>query len=576
MPARGRRLRLSRPALAAALGPLAADADLLAHAADRLAARLLPALAAWARDLPGWRLLPLPRRGLPPPGAVPGLFGVLPLAAAADPGLAELRQALAARGWGLALEGLDAAALALVAPAGLAGRPAAAALVAAARGAAPLLAALRDLPAGAAAGDRLRRRRGAGLGRTAGRGGDRAGGGGRRMTRAARRAAALRARARPRRPAAAADALALAHLVREAVAAGLAREVLHLRLGGLPAGARHGHHQRLVREALEPLLRPTRARVFELPNGDIVAVAPPEGRHLHVAEERLAILFAAEERLPFVRRRRLPEEAAALLAAVEDSLAPAAPPRRRPLAPGRRQAPPALPLSAADLAAMERSLGNASLARFLVRPAGLPAGARAMPAPQVAWEEWQLGWPELCAALLPEADPAPVAGAVRAGCGGWSGAAPAGRAGAAGGGPAARPGRAAAGARYPGVAGIPPPRGGAGAGAAGADDRRPERRGCAGRSGGLRASRGTSAGARLAGGARRRRAGTAAGPAGRRRWGGSDPAALVAGAARRWPPRCRPSAAGWCWAAADRAAALGWGWEAGITLFEGRLLRPRG
>ena len=25
---------------------------------------------------------------------------------------------------------------------------------------------------------------------------------------------------------------------------------------------------------------------------------------------------------------------------------------------------------------------------------------------------------------------------------------------------------------------------------------------------------------------------------------------------------------------ADRAAAIGWGWEAGITLFEGRLLRP--
>ena len=26
---------------------------------------------------------------------------------------------------------------------------------------------------------------------------------------------------------------------------------------------------------------------------------------------------------------------------------------------------------------------------------------------------------------------------------------------------------------------------------------------------------------------------------------------------------------------ADRAAAIGWGWEAGVTLFEGRLLRPR-
>lgn len=128
VPARGRRLRLSRPALAVALGPLAEDADLLAHAADRLAVRLLPALAAWARDMPGWRLLPLPRSGLaalprsglPPPSVVPGLFGVLPLAIAADPALAAYRQALAERGWALALDGLDAAALALVRPAGLA------------------------------------------------------------------------------------------------------------------------------------------------------------------------------------------------------------------------------------------------------------------------------------------------------------------------------------------------------------------------------------------------------------------------------------------------------------------------
>jgi hypothetical protein len=27
---------------------------------------------------------------------------------------------------------------------------------------------------------------------------------------------------------------------------------------------------------------------------------------------------------------------------------------------------------------------------------------------------------------------------------------------------------------------------------------------------------------------------------------------------------------------AHRAAAIGWGWEAGVTLFEGRLLRPHG
>ena len=205
----------------------------------------------------------------------------------------------------------------------------------------------------------------------------------------------------------AADALALAHFVRDAVAAGLVRDVLHLRLGGMAAGLRHGHYQRLVREALEPLLRPTRARVLELPNGDILAVAPPEGRHLRTAEEQLAILFAAEERLPFIRRR-LPEEAAALLAAVEESLAPGSVPEEAPApapAPGAEPPAEALPLSAADLAAMERGLGNASLARFLVRrPVCRLAPGDA--GPEVAWEEWQLGWPDLCGALLPGADPA--------------------------------------------------------------------------------------------------------------------------------------------------------------------------
>jgi hypothetical protein len=119
VPGRGRRLRLSRGALMAELGPLAADSAVLAHAADRLAGRLLPALAVWARDLPGWRLLPMAHRSLPPPAVVPGLFGVLPLAATADPALTERRRAMAGRGWGLALEGMDAAALALVRPAGL-------------------------------------------------------------------------------------------------------------------------------------------------------------------------------------------------------------------------------------------------------------------------------------------------------------------------------------------------------------------------------------------------------------------------------------------------------------------------
>ena len=177
----------------------------------------------------------------------------------------------------------------------------------------------------------------------------------------------------PSAPPEAADALALAHLVRDAVAAGQVRDVLHLRLAGMAPGLRRNHHQRLVREALEPLLRPTRARVFELPNGDIIAVAPPEGRHLRAAEDQLAILFAAEERPPFIRRR-LPAEAAAVFAAVEDA---SPPPACRPRPPCRACRPlEPLPLTAAELVAMERGLRPCQSGALPGAPAGLPPRPR--------------------------------------------------------------------------------------------------------------------------------------------------------------------------------------------------------
>ncbi len=169
-----RRLVVCRAALRAVLGALAPDPDLLRHAEDRIAARLSgdrtavhssgdwiaarssgPRPAAGqgpvglAADPAALLLVPLPLHGWPEPthghrpehgpppadrdapglvsrtGSRPGpslgLIGVLPLAAAADPAaLAQRRAALAAAGWGLALSGLDAAALRLVTPALLA------------------------------------------------------------------------------------------------------------------------------------------------------------------------------------------------------------------------------------------------------------------------------------------------------------------------------------------------------------------------------------------------------------------------------------------------------------------------
>lgn len=122
------RLEPARELLAAALGPLGADADLLDHAFQRIAARLRAALAEpeEARALLGpvrARRLHLPLREPRAPGSghPPGLLvATLPVSAAAEPGALEARRAaLTAAGIGLELEGLDAALLGLIDPAGL-------------------------------------------------------------------------------------------------------------------------------------------------------------------------------------------------------------------------------------------------------------------------------------------------------------------------------------------------------------------------------------------------------------------------------------------------------------------------
>jgi hypothetical protein len=126
------RIEPDRARLRLALGPLGADTDLLDHAARRLTMRLLGALAdpAEARALLGAPMpprlhLPLPTGQRPEAatGAIPPgrLTATLPLAAAADPeALARRRASLAAAGIGLEIEGVDAAALALLDGAALA------------------------------------------------------------------------------------------------------------------------------------------------------------------------------------------------------------------------------------------------------------------------------------------------------------------------------------------------------------------------------------------------------------------------------------------------------------------------
>jgi len=195
------------------------------------------------------------------------------------------------------------------------------------------------------------------------------------------------------------DAMALAALARDCVASGVERRVLHVRLSLVPARLREPRHERLVREALAPLLRPTRARLYELPGGDLVALSPPPGEHLDEVRRGLSRLLPeipADTLLPVLR---LPAEAARLLTLVEAALglddipAEALPPTPSGLAPP----------SASELDAALRGLATANLAAFLRRQ-GIWRLAPGDAQPTPLWTELRPFLPDLAAALMPGRD----------------------------------------------------------------------------------------------------------------------------------------------------------------------------
>lgn len=123
------RVGLRHEALRSALGPAGQDSDLAHHARDRIAARMLAALAddngrrgILGPTPPRKLIAEIPAAALPP--RAPALdamaeapsvtsdhsvFAALPLPVIADPGtLSQLRGALEAHGWGLALRGITA------------------------------------------------------------------------------------------------------------------------------------------------------------------------------------------------------------------------------------------------------------------------------------------------------------------------------------------------------------------------------------------------------------------------------------------------------------------------------------
>ncbi|MBR0650245.1 hypothetical protein GXW78_11275 [Roseomonas terrae] len=195
----------------------------------------------------------------------------------------------------------------------------------------------------------------------------------------------------------AADAVALAGLVRETVAAGVERRVLLFHPARLAPTRRRDPQMALLRAAWDGLRRTSRTRIFELPRGALVAIEAPPGHHLVEAERSLASMLEPQEATASLALLRLPDQAAAVLTAVEEALG---------LTAAVRAAAPRPPGRAPDgeaIAAAERALASADVSAFLRRRKVCrltPGGG----APERLQEDRRLSLADVRDALLPGID----------------------------------------------------------------------------------------------------------------------------------------------------------------------------
>ncbi len=158
---------------------------------------------------------------------------------------------------------------------------------------------------------------------------------------------------------------ALCRLLDACEAAGVGRNALLLRLSRLPRELTRPHHLRLVRAALDGLLRADRAQLFRLsrdPACDLVAVwrgaADAAVQGCLAAIEKLFAGAGLPDLPELARRLTLPGDAAVLLWAIDAARAPPAAP------------PPAAMRAALDtvgLATLEARLARADVSRFARR-----------------------------------------------------------------------------------------------------------------------------------------------------------------------------------------------------------------
>ena len=211
------------------------------------------------------------------------------------------------------------------------------------------------------------------------------------MSATAQKAAAL--------PVEALGAVALSNAIRDAVALGEERLVLMLRFSALPRARRFGSRAELLREAWEPLNSTARVRSFKLPGGDLVAIGLPNATDALEHERQILLsMLEPDEAAQAVRMLRLPQQAAAVMAAVEDSLGMVAAMRVMALDEPKNRV-----VDAAALSSAERGLMTADLSIFLRRQKVCwlePGGQNT----KLFWEDRRVDLSEVCERLLPGCD----------------------------------------------------------------------------------------------------------------------------------------------------------------------------
>lgn len=186
-------------------------------------------------------------------------------------------------------------------------------------------------------------------------------------------------------------------LVKECAASGVGRRAILLRADRLPSALARPHHLRLAEAALTPLLQADRAQAFRLvgPRFAVVWRGDAEDAVLQVVSAIQTLLQDAPPDAPDLTELlglyELPEAGEMLLAAIETPGQP----------PAAAASLPAEPLDTAMLDALEATLSQADLSRFVRRRMIWDV---ASPTPKPAWDYRFVHTRSLAAELTPGRD----------------------------------------------------------------------------------------------------------------------------------------------------------------------------